>query len=200
MGQAKRFDPAERLDRAMEAFWQNGFDASAMPALCKAMGLFPGSLYATYGDKRQLFLQAVERYTATVSADAMEMLGEGGMTAVRRYFAALIDGILDGRRRWGCLVTNTIVELAPREPEIAAMAERQLARLEASFAAAIERARAAGEIRPDADAGHAAFLVCTIQGLNVLAKTKPSRERLETIVSTALATLENPSPNRGVTP
>ena len=193
MGQAKQFDPAERLDLAVDAFWQNGFDGSAMQALCKAMGLFPGSLYGTYGDKRQLFLRAVERYMATVSADAIETLGQdsSGLAALRRFFAQLIDGIVEGKRRWGCLVTNTIVELAQREPAIATMVDLHLARIETAFAGALDRARQAGEIPADTSPDGAGFLVCVVQGLNVLAKTNPSRDRLERIVSTALSAFEN---------
>ena len=88
MSQAKRFDPVERLDRAVDAFWQNGFEASGMQALCKAMGLFPGSLYATYGDKRQLFLKAIERYIAQCSQQALNTLRRdpSGLGAIRAYF------------------------------------------------------------------------------------------------------------------
>jgi TetR/AcrR family transcriptional repressor of nem operon len=194
MGQVKQFDPAERLDLAVDAFWQNGFDGSAMQALCKAMGLFPGSLYGTYGDKRQLFLKAVERYMTTVSADAIRVLSQDdGLAALEGYFDGLVDGIIDGKRRWGCLVTNTIVELAQREPDIAAMVDQHLARLEAGFAGAIDRARQAGRIPAGTPADIAGFLVCIVQGLNVLAKTNPPRHRLERVVATALRTLE---PNR----
>jgi len=202
MGQAKQFDPTERLDLAVDAFWQHGFDGSAMQDLCKAMGLFPGSLYGTYGDKRQLFLRAVERYMATVSAKAIRTLGQGsGLTALGCYFDRLITGIVEGKRRWGCLVTNSIVELAPREPAIAAMVELHLARLEAAFAGAIDRARQAGEIPADSSPDGAGFLVCVVQGLNVLAKTKPSRDRLERVVATALSALRNDATStRGTKP
>jgi len=191
MGQMRRFDPDERLDRAVDAFWQNGFEGSAVQALCKAMGIFPGSLYGTYGDKQQLFVQAVDRYMSTVSAEAIEILGRqaSGLAAVRAYFLRLIDGIIDGKRQWGCLVTNTIVELAQRDPEIKALVDIHLARLETAFAGAIVRAREAGEIPAETSLDSAAFLVCVVQGLNVLAKTKPPRHRLDLIVSTALAAL-----------
>lgn len=191
MSQAKQFDPAERLDHAVDAFWENGFDGSAMQALCKAMGIFPGSLYGTYGDKRQLFLQAIDRYMATVSTETVEMLGRdvSGLASLRRYFGHLVDGILTGKRRWGCLVTNTIVELALHDPDIRAKVDVSLARLETAFAGAIARARQAGEIPADTPLDGAAFLVCLVQGLNVLAKTKPSRQRLELVVATALSAL-----------
>ncbi|HEV2675020.1 MAG TPA: TetR/AcrR family transcriptional regulator [Aliidongia sp.] len=191
MGQAKQFDPEQRLDCAVDAFWENGFDGSAMQALCKAMGLFPGSLYGTYGDKRRLFLRAVDRYMATVSTEAVETLGRGpsGLAALHRYFRNLVDGILTGRRQWGCLITNTIVELARRDPEIKAKIDLHLARLETAFCGAIARARQAGEIAPDTSPDTAAFLVCVVQGLNVLAKTTPSRQRLDRVVTTALSVL-----------
>ena len=186
MARPKQFDPDDRLDRAVDAFWQHGFDGSAMPALCEAMGLFPGSLYRTYGDKRQLFLQAIERYMATVSADAFQALDGGGPDEIRCFFARLIDAMVDGKRRWGCLVTNSIVELAPHEPAIAALTDQHLKRLEAAFAAALAPAGDATD--------RAALLVCTVQGLNVLAKTRPPRARLERIVEAALAGLDAPHP------
>ena len=143
MGQAKRFDPEERLDRAVDAFWQNGFEGIGMQDLCKAMALFPGSVYGTYGGKRRLFLQAIERYMATCSAQALDTLGRNpsGLGALREYFTQLIDSIVDGKRRWGCLVTNTVVEMAQHEPSISEKVDLHLASLEKAFAAAIERAQ-----------------------------------------------------------
>jgi TetR/AcrR family transcriptional repressor of nem operon len=191
MGPAKQFDPTERLDRAVNAFWKNGFDGIGMQDLCKAMDLFPGSLYGTYGDKRQLFAQAVERYMTASSTEAIEILehNPSGLGAIREYFARLIDGIIEGKRRWGCLITNTIVELAQREPTIKRKLEVHLARMERAFASAIDRARKSGEIPHDTPLDRAAFLVCVVEGMNVLAKMKPSRERLELNVSAALLSL-----------
>ena len=191
MGQAKHFDPEERLDRAVNAFWKNGFDGLSIQQLCKAMGLFPGSVYGTYGDKRQLFIKAIDRYIMTYSAEAVEILGQdtSGLTALQNYFDRLIDGMIDGKRRWGCLITNSIVELAQHEPTIRAKIDVHLLRLETAFAGAIARARQAGEIPGNTPLDSAAFLVCVVQGLNVLAKTKPSRQKLELIVSNALSSL-----------
>ena len=193
MGPTKHFDPSERLDRAVNAFWKNGFDGIGMQDLCKAMDLFPGSLYGTYGDKRQLFSQAVERYMEATSTEAIAILEHtpSGMEAIREYFARLIDGIIEGQRRWGCLITNTIVELAQREPAIKRKLDSHLTRMERAFASAIDRARRAGEIPRETPLERAAFLVCVVEGMNVLAKMKPSREKLELNVSAALLSLRN---------
>lgn len=195
MGRVKRFDPEEKLDIAVDAFWQNGFDASGIQELCTAMGLYPASVYGAYGDKRDLFVRALDRYMATVSRDAVQILGReaSGMAAIRHYFQYIVDGIVDGKRQWGCLITNTIVELAQRDKEIAAKVALHLARLETAFAGAVARGRASGEIPETVPEEMANFLVCVVQGLNVLAKTKPPRESLEAIVSAALGSMKRPA-------
>lgn len=187
MARPRSFDPEATLDLAVEQFWQRGYDGLPVQELCRAMGLNPGSLYGAYGDKRQLFLAAFDRYAGTISRQAIERVAAApsGQAGIRSYFSYLVDSILDGKRRWGCLATNAAVEQAARDPEIAARVQAHFARLEAAFAAALARAVETGET-PAAAAGSAAFLVCVVQGLNVVAKTKPTRERLEAIVESAL--------------
>ncbi len=193
MARPRRFDPDDTLDRAVEQFWEKGFDGVHVLALCRAMGLNPGSLYGAFGDKRAVFLASFDRYAATVSRDAIRRIAEApsGFAGIERYFAHLVDSILDGRRRWGCLATNATIELAARDPEIAAKVRDHFGRLEAAFAEALARAAAEGEIVP-AQAAAAPFLVSVVQGLNVLAKTKPSRERLEIVIRMALGAFARP--------
>src|SRR5262249_13398669 len=105
------------------------------------------------------------------------------------------DGIVDGKRRWGCLITNTIVELAQRDPLIRSKIDAHLERLEAAFAAAIMRAQKAGGIPNGIPPDSAVFLVFMVQGLKVLAKTKPPRQRLEGIVTAALLALKVSAPS-----
>lgn len=187
MARPKTFDPDSTLDIAVANFWEKGYDGVPIKELCQAMGLNPGSLYGTYGDKRRLFLAAFDRYAGTISKQAMERIGEAstGLAGIRGYFAHLIDSILDGRRRWGCLATNAAIELAARDADIALRIQVHFARLETAFAAALARAAHERESTTDAQAC-ASFLVCIVQGLNVIAKTRPSRARLENIVDIAL--------------
>jgi TetR/AcrR family transcriptional repressor of nem operon len=190
MGQAKQFDPNERLERAVDTFWKNGFGVG-MQDLCKAMDLFPGSLYGTYGGKRQLFMQAVDRYMEASSTEAIGILerNPSGLGALRDYFESLISSITEGDRRWGCLVTNTIVELAQSDPEIKQKLSKHLARMEDALGAVIDRARKAGEIPADTPLQRAGFLVCVVEGMNVLAKMQYPRAQLEAHADAALLAL-----------
>ena len=181
---------------ALEMFWQRGFDGTSIQALCEITNLQPGSVYAAFGSKRDLFVAAVRRYIETVSAEAVERVNgaPSGLQGLREYFAHLIDAMVDGKRRWGCLITNSLVELAVRDPDLAGMFQLHLAHLQTSFAAALARARAEGELRPGAGPESAGMLVALVQGMNVMAKGRPGRRALQDVVDAALAGLvESPA-------
>ena len=194
MARPREFDETAVLDRAVQAFWQHGFDGIAVQDLCTKLRLNPGSLYGAFGDKRALFLAALDRYIDTVSRQAVVRIGGGrsGMDGIRSFFEFLIDAIVSGKRRWGCLVTNAIAEHADRDREVAARTRSQLLRLEDAFAGALARAQAGGEIPQGDHRAQAALLVCIVQGMNVLAKSRPNRLTLQRIVEAALAGVARP--------
>src|ERR1700741_328773 len=181
VGRSRMFDVEEALDVALEMFWRQGYDGTPIQALCRAMDLQPGSFYAAFGSKRNLFAAALRRYIETVSAAAVDRITgpPSGLQGLRDYFGHLVDAMVDGKRAWGCLITNSLVEFAARDPELASMLQLHLARLQTSFAAALARARADGELRPGAGPESAGMLVAVVQGMNVMAKSRPGRRALQ---------------------
>jgi TetR/AcrR family transcriptional repressor of nem operon len=111
------------------------------------------------------------------------------MEGMRAYFANLVDAIADGRRLCGCLLTNSLIEFGDRDPVVSEKVILNMARLETTFAGALTRASASGEIAAEPGAKAAGYLVCFVQGLNVLANTRPSRQTLEQIVAATLRAL-----------
>src|ERR1700756_4558368 len=123
VGRSRMFDVEEALDVALEMFWRQGYDGTPIQALCRAMDLQPGSVYAAFGSKRDLFVAAVRRYIETVSAEAVDRINgaSSGLQGLREYFAHLVDAMVEGKRVRGCLITNSLVEFAARDPELAGM-------------------------------------------------------------------------------
>jgi TetR/AcrR family transcriptional regulator, transcriptional repressor for nem operon len=191
MSRPREFDSAAALDRAVDTFWERGYDGTAVQDLCSAMDLNPGSLYGAFGGKRSLFLAALDRYMDSVSKLAIDCVGAApsGMAGIRAFFDDVIQGMTSGKRKWGCLITNSVAELSLRDAEIAEKVRLHLARVENTFAGALARAKAAGELAPGIGPESAAYLVCVLQGLNVLAKTRPGRKTLCAIADVALAAL-----------
>ena len=197
MARPKEFDREQALDRAMAAFWSKGYEATSIEDLVARMGIQRGSLYGTFGDKRSLFLSALDRYQRVVARelfDALEAPGSG-LAAIRRFFRLRVESALDRRRPAGCLVTNSAVELSGRDRGAAARVGGSLAKMEGAFLRALERARAAGELPAARDLrALARFLTSSAQGLSVMAKALPDRAILDDVVSVVLAALEPARP------
>jgi TetR/AcrR family transcriptional repressor of nem operon len=201
MARPREFDPDVALDRAMAAFWAKGYDATSIDDLVARMGIQRGSLYVAFGDKQALFLAALDRYERVVVRELFEALdGPGsGLEAIRRFFRLRIERSLERRRPLGCLVTNSAVELAGRNPGTSTKIGISLAKLEGAFLRALGRARDAGEIEVTRDLRAVArFLTSSAHGLSVIAKVAPERPVLEDIVGVVLSVLErgHPAPHR----
>src|SRR5437899_4131168 len=157
----------------MAAFWAKGYEATSIEDLVACMGIQRGSLYGAFGDKRALFLAALDRYERVVVQELFDALEapDSGLEAIRRFFHLRIKGSLERRRPLGCLLTNSAVELSRRDPGAAAKVGTSLAKLERAFLRALVRARDAGEIEATRDLpALARFLTSHAQGLSVIAK------------------------------
>ena len=172
-GRPKEFDRDAALNSATELFWCRGYEASSIAMLLDEMGINRQSAYDTFGDKQALFLKALELYAGRVATELGTVLADGAspLGRVRRFLHVIADRASAGDGK-GCLITNTIVELAPHDRQISRFVSNLLRRLEDRLTATLEEARAAGELPPSANARRLARFVLTVmQGALVLAKT-----------------------------
>lgn len=192
MPRHKEFDRTEVLDRALELFWHRGYEGTSMQQLVDAMGIHRGSLYGTFGDKHALFLAALRRYDELWISRFVEPLSAPGPVrpAVRRVLEQAGREATEGVRR-GCLATNSAVELAPHDPELARRVRAMLSRVEGALRAALERARGTGELSADVDPPAVArFLIGVLQGLRVLSRMGAEPETLRDTVEVSMKALE----------
>ena len=195
MARPREFEHDAVLDRAMRVFWSRGYEATSVQDLVDHMGIQRGSLYATFGDKRALFLAAIDRYDRVVTAKLLAALDEpaSGMEAIHQFFRLKIEWAVAVNRPRGCLVTNSVTELASRDRKTANQVGAVLTKIDAAFQRAVNRAQNAGEIDPTRDPrALARFLTSSAQGLSVMAKTFPERTMLEDIVDVILTMLKRP--------
>jgi TetR/AcrR family transcriptional repressor of nem operon len=192
VARTKEFEPEKALTMAMDLFWRRGYEATSVHDLLEEMGIGRGSMYDTFGDKRALFLAALERFEETRVSRADEIL-EGSASAVegiRRLFETTIEGLVSYEPRRGCLLANTAVELAPHDEQIARRISCYVRRTEDAFERALVRGRATGEIPADKDPkALARFLVSILHGVRVLARAGVDRDVLDDSVRTALEAL-----------
>ncbi len=193
MGRHKEFDRDVVLDRALQTFWSQGYQATSIQDLVERMGINRASIYGTFGDKQRLFLAALERYELIVTRKALEILERpgSGREAIRAFFETKIRYALVPDRPKGCLMTNSAMERSGHDPETAARVAAALARVEEAFYGALGRARRAGEIGDRHSLrALARFLTACAQGMTVLGKARPDRELLRQVAEVALAALD----------
>lgn len=178
MGRPKAFDSETALERAMEVFWAKGFEAASIQDLVEATGVQRQSLYATFGDKRQLFLKALDHYRRQRGRLRAALLMEEA--PLRVLLARLLRGAVDalesqGRR--GCLMVNTASESLQLDPEMVELVRDNIHDLEESLAACLRRAQEKGELGAHQDPrALARFFVNTLYGVNTLGKVVTDRE------------------------
>ena len=193
MARPRQFDPEQVLDRSMREFWEHGYHDTSVDDLVEATGVRPGSLYNAFqGGKRELFLNALARYSKLVVPEKMGALERPGTSVaeVRAYFDGLVCDLMSPEGRMGCLMVNSAMELAAEDSEVAKVVRDHMARLERNAERALRNAKRRGEIpREIKPAAKATQLMATGMGLMVVGKTGPGREVLETIVNAAFADL-----------
>lgn len=174
-GRPKEFDPQQALGVAMEVFWKEGYEAAGMDRLLKEMGVSRQSAYDTFGGKRQLFIAALGAYLDKVKLEIGGMLMDETVTPLGRvmWFLNEIERRTAGGSKRGCLLTNTIIELAPHDVEVRDMASATLGTLEDLLAGLLERARSMGELPASAPDPRslAKLIVVMFEGALVVTKT-----------------------------
>ncbi len=180
VGRPREFDVDQVLDAAMQAFWAKGYEATTLTDLTNATGLHKGSLYQAFGDKHTLFKEALNRYLADMRRAKNELLAAAetpldGIRAVGHGMLDIADADCDCPK--GCLAVNSLVELAPHDPEIRTMLEDHAATMRASLEENVTRAQAAGQMRKDRPAELVAAMIMTFMaGLTTTMKGPITRE------------------------
>jgi TetR/AcrR family transcriptional repressor of nem operon len=184
------FDEDLAVEQAMQLFWRRGYEGTSVRDLGDELGLRPGSLYAAFGDKRSLFLRALDRYCAGQGAGLLAAVDGPGPLLPR--LRALLVGVAEANRAGvqppGCLVVSTASELVPGDDDATARVRAAFDRIDAALEVALGEAVRRGELAPDLrPRGVAMFLTTFLQGLTVVSRADPGHDRVDASVDVALA-------------
>jgi len=191
MARPREFDRDEALQKAIGVFCKKGYAAASTDELMSAMKISRQSMYDTYGDKRQLYLEAFRRYVADSVNEQIGHLERAssplaGIEKMLLAFAARTqrDGIV------GCMGINAICEFGRTDSEVTSLSDTESARLTSALKRALRRAKAKKEISKTVKEGAAAqFLWATLSGIKVAAKAGADTPALKSIAHFALRSL-----------
>jgi AcrR family transcriptional regulator len=174
--------------RAMIVFWRHGFEATSLAELTAAMGVTPPSIYAAFGDKKQLFLEAVALYlSGPITSDSIITDAATAREAASGLLEAAAIGFTGRDTPRGCLLASSAISCSANaadvQGELAAIRRRIEARLKEKIVRAIKSGEMPATADADALAGH---IMAVIQGLSTLARDGAGRAKLLRVASTAM--------------
>ncbi|PBC84980.1 transcriptional regulator, TetR family [Streptomyces sp. 2224.1] len=199
-GRPRSFDRETALEQAVRSFWEQGYEATSISDLTRAMGISAPSLYAAFGDKRALFDEVVAEYRRNYGGFLNRAVAEEptARRAVERALReAAVEYTLPGRPR-GCLVVSAALNTAPASSEVAGLLREMRQSNVRQIARAVRADIASGELPPGTDADAlAAYVYAVIQGMSQQARDGAERTELEAIAELALRAWPGAGPGSG---
>jgi TetR/AcrR family transcriptional regulator, transcriptional repressor for nem operon len=193
MAGKKAFDETEVLDKAMNLFWEKGYNATSAQDLVDELGISRSSLYDTYGDKHSLFVKSLLKYRKEWIAPAIE--GANTITNAEAYIISLFDFIkretFDLNSTKGCFWINAAIEMAPTDSEVTAIAKAIMNDTENAFYKAIKKGQKQGVFSTIHTARSLAkFVLNAMSGLRVNVKLDADEKKFDNIMNICLFVLK----------
>ncbi len=173
-------------------FWEKGYTAASIQQLLDTMSLNRGSMYATFGDKRALYIKALDLYDRMIMDDIISLItgADDPIKGIRSFFKFYFLDLTEEQLRLGCFLINTIVELSDIDEELVNLASQKAKRPEMAIETALLKAREMGKLDKSKDpASIARYLMLLVKGLRVTVKETQDKQLLEENITTGLAIL-----------
>jgi AcrR family transcriptional regulator len=189
-GRPRGFDRATVLRRAMEVFWEHGYEGASIGELTAAMGIRPPSLYAAFSCKEALFREAVALYADSEGEPPLRALHDAptardGIAAMLRANVAAYT--VPGRPT-GCMIVLAATTYTPSTAGIRDFLAEQRRASTATVRDRLARGQADGDVPSGADTGALAAYVMSVQyGLSLQARDGAGRDELSAVVGCVLA-------------
>jgi TetR/AcrR family transcriptional regulator, copper-responsive repressor len=164
-GRPRAYDPEAALKQATDTFWKTGYSGTSLDSISAATGMNPPSLYAAFGNKRALYLEALAHYWELSLAASREALAEDlplGESLILAYDAALSIYFSGKGSARGCFVIGTAVTETLEDAEIRKSVAAGLRAIDADFEARFRTAIDRGELRSDADPAALAIIASAV--------------------------------------
>ena len=181
MARSIEFDRSESVRSALFLFWRQGYLATSLVQLLDAMNISRSSFYATFKDKKSLFIEVLEQYNHGYEALLRDVAASDSPgDAIARYINYSLKPESKASVSDGCLMVNTLLELSDIDDELADLASTQLVKVEKAFTSCFTRAIKAKKLGAEYQPSALAKLFMTFnQGVRVSGRRGATARQLK---------------------
>ena len=193
MARPKSFNQQEVLDKALNLFWEQGYNATSIQDLVDQLGINRASIYDTWGDKRGLYLETLKAYRKKGASNFLERLrsNQSSKEIIRNFLKDVTAEAIEDTCNKGCFLSNSASELANSDQTVFELFSDNNANMEAVLTELIKEGQDNGSIsNTDAPEALARFILNTAMGLRIMSKGRKSEKSLEEVVNVALSVLD----------
>lgn len=193
MARPRQFDRDKALLQAINVFCDKGFAAASTDELMQAMSLSRQSMYNTFGDKRQLYVEAMTRYQAKSINDLITRLSlnSSPMESLRNMLMSFASRT-ESEGSSGCMAVNAICEFGLSDDELNQLNVNAGRKLHDALADTLKRAMDLDEVPATMDISSACdFLLSMLNGMKVSAKAGIGADRLMAVADIAVEALKS---------
>jgi TetR/AcrR family transcriptional repressor of nem operon len=176
------FDRLQAVNRALALFWRQGYQATTLAELLQTMGIGRSSFYAAFTDKRTFFIECLDLWAArTLGLLQRARTERPPMDALQDFFERSFVGARGAKAHWGCMLVNTVLEMAGVDDELAARASHHMGEMQRVFQVCLLDAGAT----PARAEELAAMLMLFNEGIRVSSRRRlPEAQHLQSIAVT----------------
>jgi TetR/AcrR family transcriptional repressor of nem operon len=173
------FDRLQAVNRALALFWRQGYQATTLAELLQTMGIGRSSFYAAFTDKRTFFIECLDLWAArTLDLLQRARTERPPMDALQDFFERSFVGARGAKAHWGCMLVNTVLEMAGVDDELAARASHHMGEMQRVFQVCLLDAGAT----PARAEELAAMLMLFNEGIRVSSRRRlPEAQHLQSI-------------------
>ena len=191
MSRPKEYNYQQVLEASTQVFWEKGYRGTSMNDVVQATGLNKHSMYNEFSNKDGLFLACLDHYAKETTKEISAIIQKQplGFRNIELFFRNRIDSASSGKFN-ACLLINSAIEKEVLNDEINDRTRKYLSLQKESFYNCLEAAQKNGEIPNHKDIELLAdYLMCFLEGINVMGKTGPTKKSLELLINEVLSNI-----------
>jgi TetR/AcrR family transcriptional repressor of nem operon len=190
MARPTQFDRESALDKATKLFWTQGYHATSLSMLLEGMGIARSSFYASFVDKRSLFIECLQRFGQRTVAEIPADNDDAPLSVIPRFFQATLLDVEAEQLQKGCMLVNSVLELANTDPTLSELSAAQLSVVQNIFEQALSAAAKQGKFTSTLTPSEIAEQLMIInQGLRVQSRKGIDKKQLWASFLTSLKLL-----------
>ena len=188
----KNFDETAVLDKALTLFRKQGYKVTTPAELVDYLGISRSSLYNTFGDKRSLYIKALQRYRMLTTNGLEKVVNDSkaALPSIKKMFSLVVEECLEEDMPRGCFLINSLVELDAHDSELAEIVNGSMGDTKNAFSTLVRRGQETGEINKLLNAeAMADYLTNCVSGISISTKAGADKLKCESIVKNSIAIL-----------